>query len=576
MLLHGRIDNLAELAAKLGLASRDPHALYAAAVARWGDLADREVIGDYCSVLAGRDTIRLARSPWSAPPLCFAHFEGQTVVSSVPRAILAAGLPAELDQTRLADNLYFNLLERTRGWYRGMHRVAHGTVASIGPDGKARVIDYYDPRDLPEVRFKRDEDYVEAADELLGEAVAKALQGARRPGIMLSGGLDSPLVAVTALAQIGPSERLPSFTFAPLDSWDGKLPQGWMGDERPFVKAFAAMHPRLDPHYTQNPGVGFDTALETLFAAIGAAPNHLANFYVYHGVWSGARDHGCDLLLTADFGNQTYSNEARWAFVEYLLHGRWEQLRQALRDRPGDDRPIMRKLASLSLLRLMPRSLRRAIRERVHPGRQDLNGMITVLPDSQLAAARQRARHSGARIEHEYPASKADSVRFEYLWRDCEGAEVQQGFEQVYGLRQVDVPAYRPLAEFCAGLPTDQFLRDGQSRWLARRMAKGRMPEAQRTNTAIGWHNVDWHQRLTPRLNAFRAEAEWIARHPEIAALVDPAKLMDMIDAWPDRFDLSSDTWIGPAAGLTRGLLTARFMAQVAGMNDRWNEHRLG
>ncbi len=571
ILFHGRIDNAADLAARLGVANADPHALYDAAVRRWGDLADREIVGDYCSIVANGDSIRLARSPWSAPPLCFANFDGQTVVSSVPRAVLAAGLPSELDPVRMADNLYFNLLERTRGWYRGMQRVPYGTIVTIAPDGGTRFRDFYDPEALPEVRFVRDDDYVEAANALLAEATTCALRGAERPGIMLSGGLDSPLVAAEALSQLPPGQKLASFTFAPLDCWSGEAPPGLMGDERPFVRAFAAMHPRLEPHFTQNPGVQFDSHLDELFTAIGAAPNHLCNFYVYHGVWAGAREQGRDLLLTADFGNQTYSNEGRWGYVEYLLKLRWRQLWLALRNRPGDNRSVARKLAALSLLRIMPAPLRQAVRKAVHPERELLNDLISVLPEAERQAAAVRARPLDALIGHEAPVSQRESVRAEYLWRDCDGAEVQQGFEQVYGLRQVDVPAWRPLAEFCAGLPTDQFLRNGNSRWLARRMAAGRLPEEQRINTRQGWHNVDWHERLTPRLAMLRAEADWIAAQPDIAALVDPAKLHRIIDRWPERFINEPESWIPPAAGLTRGILAARFIAHASGRNDRWS-----
>ena len=120
-------------------------------------------------------------------------------------------------------------------------------------------------------------------------------------------------------------------------------------------------------------------------------------------------------------------------------------------------------------------------------------------------------------------------------------------------------------------MPTDQFLRDGTARWLARRMALGKLPEAQRTNTRMGWHNIDWHERLTPRLAMLRAEADWIAAQPDIAALVDPAKLHRIIDRWPERFINEPESWIPPAAGLTRGILAARFIAHASGRNDRWS-----
>jgi asparagine synthase (glutamine-hydrolysing) len=567
VLFHGRIDNGAELSDRLGLDAADPAALYGEAVERWGADADFRIIGAYCAIVASADAIRLARSPWDAPPLHYCQFEGQAVAASVPRVLLAAGLPSELDRTRLADNLYFNLLERGRGWYQGSGRVAYGTVVTLRPDGSRRVHDFYDPRALPAVRLARDEDYVEAASALLAEATRLALAGAARPGVMLSGGLDSPILAAEVLRQLPASARLPSFTFAPGEAWRGELPPGLMGDERSLVREFAAMHPRLDPHFTQNPDIQFDSHWDQLFAAIGAAPNHLCNFYVYHGVWQGAREAGCDLMLTADFGNQTYSNEARWAFVEFLLSGRWRQLWLALREHPGDQRPLLQRFAALSMMPLLPRPVRRAIRGFRHPRRQAMNELVSMLPDTERQAARARSKAVGGLIEYDYPFSQSESVAFEYYWRDCEAAEVQQGFEQVYGIRQVDVPAWRPLAEFCAGLPTTQLLRDGETRWLARRMAQGKLPESLRLNRRIGWHNADWHERMTPRLDEFRAEIDRIAGIEELAGLIDPERMRAVVDAWPDKPAHVPEDWIGPAAGLTRGLLSARFIDYVQGRN---------
>ncbi len=567
MLLHGRIDNLAQVAGQLGLSNLDPCTVYAEAVNRWGAEADNRVVGNYCSIVVSETGIRAARSPWDAPPLCFASFDGQSVVASVPRAILAAGLPNRPDRVKLADNMYFNLLDRTRGWYEGMQRVAYGTVVTIDPTGQSRVHTFYDPGSLPSVRFANDDDYVEAAQALVSDAARCALAGAQRPGMMLSGGLDSPLVAAAVLGGLPQDQTLPSFTFAPLDAWRDTLPDGLMGDERAFVAAFAAMHPRLQPHFTQNDGIGFDHRLTDFFAAMGSAPNHLCNFYVYHGVWQGARDAGCDVLLTADFGNQTFSNRGDWGYAEYLRTMRLRQLWLAARDRPGDPRPLWQKIAALSLLRVLPPAVRRAVRSRRHPGRQGMNSLLSLLPDRAVSEAAARAEAHGALIEAEYPATHAGSVAFDYAWRDCEGAEVQQGFEQIYGLRAVDVPTYRPLAEFCAGVPTDQFLRDGKDRWLARRMARGRLPEAQRLNTRYGRHNADWHERLTPRLGEFRQAAHAMAGDPDLADLIDTRRIDALLDSWPDESSHELDVYGPYAAALPRGLLTAQFVRYVSGRN---------
>ena len=147
------------------------------------------------------------------------------------------------------------------------------------------------------------------------------------------------------------------------------------------------------------------------------------------------------------------------------------------------------------------------------------------------------------------------------------GAEWRHGVEQVFGIRHRDVTAYRPLLEFCAGLPTDQFVRGGVQRWLARRMAHGRMPEAQRQETAYGQHNVDWHLRLTRRLPELRAEVERIADDPALAPLIDTDAASALLDHWPSAPPADPREVKRHFHALTGAILTARFHRFSAGIN---------
>ena len=566
VLFHGWLDNLGEIASELGMGSADPAAVYGAAVERWSDQADSRLVGSYAAIVSGDQIVRLSRSPWTAPPLCFARRAGQVVAASVPRVLHAAGLPRELDPVKLEDNLYFNLLDRTRGWFLGSERVAHGTIVHIDPV-RRKVVEWYDPLAIPKTHLPRDEDYVDAAAELLGEAANRALAGSTHPGVALSGGLDSGIVVDELLRHLEPRRRVHAFTFAPCAAWDGVLAPDQMGDESALVEAYVAMHPRIISHVTRNVGIDFDHRWDELFAAIGGAPNHLCNFAVYHGVWADAVAAGCDALLTADFGNQTFSNDGRWAYVEYLLRGRWRELALVLRQRRGDARSLAHKLIALSIMPLGPAPLRRAVRRFRHPGRSSMNELAGMLAPAAQTAARARAIERGALLELEYPPSRRRQIAFEYAWRDAEGAEVIQGFEQVYGIRQRDVPAYRPLIEFCLGLPTDQFVRDGEERWLAKRLARGRMPEAQRLNPRYGQHNVDWHARMTPRLATLRGEAQRIQARADLHQLVDSEQMMAKLLDWPAQTPLAPEEWMPRAAAVPRALLTARFIDFVAGRN---------
>lgn len=570
VLFDGWIDDRDNIAELLGTPRASDAELYGAAVARWGNDADRRLTGHYAAVVVPPEGgLRLSRSPWSSPPLHFANDGQRAIVASVPRVLLAGGVPNELDPVKLADSLVANFSDEERGWYRDTGRVPQGSIVYLEP-GRERTDRWYDPHAVPSVRFRRDEEYVDAARSLLERATCNALRGTVKPAIALSGGLDSALAADEILRQLPEGQRLPSFTFRPDSAWDGRLNPDQMGDEKPFVDAFSAMHPALDAGFTRNEEGGFDHRQNELFAAMGIAPSFMTNYYVYHGVWQRARDADCDWVFDATLGNQTFSNDGRWSYVEHLLRLRWRQLGLTLANRRGDSRPLWRKFASLSLLPLLPQPWRDPIRRLRHPGLRPFSTLSSLIAPSHAAAldVEQRARRQGAWRDSTYPRTRREAVAIDYLLADLESADIHQGFEQVYGLRRRDVMAYRPLIEFCVGLPTEQFVRDGEERWLAKRLGAGRIPESQRLNPLYGRHDVDWHVRLGRRRSELLAEVDRLSRSDEVGGLLDYARMKELLEDWPEETPLAPEDWMPREIAIPRGLTTARFIHFVSGRND--------
>ena len=58
-----------------------------------------------------------------------------------------------------------------------------------------------------------------------------------------------------------------------------------------------------------------------------------------------------------------------------------------------------------------------------------------------------------------------------------EAGDIYTAMENINGIVLREPASYRPLFEFCASLPDDQYLRNGKSRWLARRLLKGKVPD---------------------------------------------------------------------------------------------------
>jgi asparagine synthase (glutamine-hydrolysing) len=571
VLFHGWIDNAPALTAALGLDSHDPAYLYGAALLHWGDQADLRIIVEYCAIVVqpADGTVRLSRSPLRAPPLLYAVSEAMIAAASVPRAIFAVGFPKQLNEQRVADSAMINFTDLEAAWFEGLARVPLGCVVELAHGQPRRLTRYYDLANVPKVRLSSTQAYIDRANALLDEAVAAVTAPFKRPGTTLSSGLDSPQVAVRVARRLPPGQSLPSFTFHPTVEWDGFDAPDTNGNEQPMVEAFAALHPAIKPHFMDNRGRGHVFRWHDLFRAMEGAPSGLCNMYLFHSLFEGAQSNKCVVLLIAEWGNYTFSDKGEWGFVEYLFTGRWRQLWLALKHKPNDHRSMLRKFIALCLVPLLPDSLWRRIMAWWHKGEQlthDLMVPLSAKFRARSGADRRRAE-SGFEFSRYQLRSRAHARPLLFVNLDGDAAEVCQAFEQLYGLPCRDPMAYRPFVEFCFGLPTDLFLRDGEPRWLAKQLAAGIMPEDQRRNLRNGRWDANWLSRIRLRADDYREELDRAAEDPELAEMIDLPRLRAALDALPDATPGDAQVAMPIQFALVRGLLTARYVNHIRGRN---------
>jgi asparagine synthase (glutamine-hydrolysing) len=567
VLFHGYFDNAPTIAKEIDADCRDVARLYGLAAERWGDAAETRIVGDYCAVIAdpASSRLRLSRSPLRAPPLHYFHGHELTAVASVPRAIFAAGVEQRLNDAHAADAALSNLSDSEATWFKEVRQVPTGCVVELEP-GRPRVLrETYDVLAIPDQPARSDAEVIARAGELLDDGVRACLAGFSKPGATLSGGLDSPQVAVRALAALRAGQKLPTFTFHPEPGFDGRAPARMMGDERPLVEAFAALHPGLQPHFTDNRGYGHDHRWKELFHLIGA-PSGLNTMYVFHGLLAAAAQEHCDVLLLAQWGNFTFSDRGDSGFVEYFLKGHWRQLWLALTRPAIHEGSIARRFALRCLSALLPNGPWLIMR-RLLLGRGLLADVVQPLSADfrRASGADRRLRRSGILIDRYQPWNRRHSRKL--LMGNGDPAEIHQGFEQMYGVALRDPTAYRPFVEFCLGLPTRMFMRDGEMRWLAKQMAKGIMPEEQRTNPRFGWWDADWHVRIGRRRTELIAELDRLEKDERMRRMLDLPRLRAALEDWPDRTEVDPRKCFGAQIAVQKALLTARFINYVEGRN---------
>lgn len=563
----GRISNRSELRSALDLpASSSDVAIYAEGLSRWGCAVDLKIIGEYCAVLVGEHRVDMVRSPFGAPPLHYFNSADHLIAATTPRAIFATGLVRqELDEIKIADSLMLNYNEGSRSWFKSIRRVPLGTRLTIIASGTA-ADQFYRLDEAPQITLSSDDDYVEALEALMHDALAAATQDRARPAVAMSGGLDSQAVACFALER-GLDVR--GYTSVPEPGWDGQVQSSRFGDERAHVEAFAAMHPRFKPTWIDAAGLSFDHKLQALFMAGSITPRNSANLTWIHELSARAKADGCDVLLHGGSGNGSFSFGGEGALPGWLRSGQWLRLGREVRARQTMRSGFARTMMREAVMPLLPRTIWFAIANRKGQLSGRVNSWSPINPDwaaSMDVAARSQAL--GFDTDHRSPPSCMAARQIMLSNSTNERGDIELAFHLIHNIERRDALRYRPLIEFCAGIPDDQYLRNGETRWLARRLLRGRVPEMVRQERRRGLQLADWHLRMTRERDALLNEVESLARDPVMASRLDLAGIKATLEDWPAVTPVGRDQLFRARLAVSRGLTTARFIRYVEGRND--------
>ena len=198
-----RIDDRPEISAGLGAAGvlpSDAEVILRAYLA-WGEECAAHLVGDFAFAIWDGRARRLfcVRDQLGVKPCYYADTPSALVVSNTLDCVrLHPGVSSELNDLAMADFLVFgHNLENDTTAFTGIRRLPAAHALIWTPSAGTRVRRYWRMPVREPLRLKRLGEYVERFDALLDRAVADRLR-TRRAVVSLSGGMDSPTVAVSA------------------------------------------------------------------------------------------------------------------------------------------------------------------------------------------------------------------------------------------------------------------------------------------------------------------------------------------------------------------------------------------
>src|SRR4051794_37912370 len=167
--------------------------------AQWGPGVLDRMLGMWAFCVWDRDarTLFLARDRLGVKPLVYAQVGGGVVFASETKALSASGLvERRLDPQALPHYLSAFAIPEPSTLVKGVRRLPSAHALEVRPDG-IRELPYWDCAAVEE-EDRGAETYREEVGELLRDAVERQLVSDVPMGVLLSGGVDSRLVATFA------------------------------------------------------------------------------------------------------------------------------------------------------------------------------------------------------------------------------------------------------------------------------------------------------------------------------------------------------------------------------------------
>jgi asparagine synthetase B (glutamine-hydrolysing) len=374
--ISGRLTNARELCERFGLTpEHDLPALLARGYERLGPDACQLLRGTFVVVAFDRErsTATIVRDHLGGRPLVHIRAGDGALFAEHERALVEL-LPSTPPPDRLALTRWIERGSTPPGrtLFEGIRRIPPGHRVELSAGGVA-IAPYWRPR-YEGLAIGSREALAEHLRDAAFAAVARAVEGAQRPAVRLSGGLDSSCVAA------GLAAREASVSGAPSAGLDPTRPAA-LGTSQSRALALAAVFPsypdtdereliETTAHYTGLAVqlISFDERASILAPALEhierwSLPPVTPNMFVWRPLMASARALGVDVMLDGEGGDELFG----WAphlFADLLRSGRLPTAWRLTRRIPevgaeADVRLRLRAIRKYGVSPLLPAAVKR-------------------------------------------------------------------------------------------------------------------------------------------------------------------------------------------------------------------------
>ncbi|WP_010678068.1 asparagine synthase-related protein [Bacillus timonensis] len=512
------IDNREELFDKLDIKSdkrknMPDSQLILLAYHKWGENTPKYLIGDFAFIIWDEKSEVLfgARDFSGSRTLYYYHDSNHFAFCSIIEPLLTLPfIKKQLNEEWLAEYLVvpgmIDAVNSEISPYKGIKQIPPSHSILIDRQ-RIRTIRYSNLASIEPLKFKTDEEYIDAFQEVFQKAVNARLRTYRKNGAQLSGGLDSGAVVSFAVKELKKENKeLLTFSYVPPSDFTAFKSSRHICNERPYIKMTVNHVGGIKDHYLNFDGRDSFTEIDDFMEIMEMPYKFFENSFWLKGMFEKAYQEGVGVLLSGDRGNFTIS----WGFaLDYyallLKKFKWYSLISELNKyskltegpRLGN-LPYIARLGFPIIDKLFPQKNMYQLPKIINPNFAEKTKVF------------QKLKSYGMDQSGWYPNLNIFEERrkqFEDVFQWNAGNTLSSKLSLRYSLWKRDPTNDLRVVRFCLAVPEEQYVQNGYERVLVRKATKNYLPDSIRLNQrSRGIQGVDWVHRMAPHWDSYKEE----------------------------------------------------------------------